>query len=246
MKWMEQHEKIIQTQQCHPREPMDSIACHFVYINLENSIEKIVSNHIDLDSLKTSSSDGKIRISIEHILQLIQTNRISTPTTKYIYQETLLFLVDLDSENLQDFVQSDDLTPISKRFLHVLPLLDDYVIPPSVFVFHHLNCLYFFYKEVINKYSKNPAIKSILKSSHSTRKKYSDSDDLNANLENLVFGIEGGGASVGGDGIDEGSDDVVNSETKVVKSKKKVTMKLLPNVIKPYKYAHRSTRRNLN
>ena len=160
MKWIEQQERILQIQECYTKEYMDSILCYFVYVNLENSIEKVTSERIDLVSEKGSQQlnslysdetmnlevqtmshkDGnKTIISSEQVLQLIQSNRISTPTTKYIFQESFLYYVDLESENLQQFIQGDNYLDISKRFLQVLQLLDDIVIPPSIFVFHHLN-----------------------------------------------------------------------------------------------------------
>lgn len=176
MKWIEQQERILQTHECYSREPMESILCYFVYVNLENSIEKVTSERIDL-----SGGGSKTVISSEQVLQLIQSNRISTPTTKYIFQESFLYYVDLESENLQQFIQGDNYVDISKRFLQVLPLLDDIVVPPSIFVFHHLNSLYFLFKEVVNKQTAAP--KSILKGS-GTRKR---GGGQAMNLENIVF-----------------------------------------------------------
>jgi hypothetical protein len=178
MKWIEQQERILQTHECYSREPMESILCYFVYVNLENSIEKVTSERIDL-----SGGGSKTVISSEQVLQLIQSNRISTPTTKYIFQESFLYYVDLESENLQQFIQGDNYVDISKRFLQVLPLLDDIVVPPSIFVFHHLNSLYFLFKEVVNKQTAAP--KSILKGSGSGTRKRGGGQAMN--LENIVF-----------------------------------------------------------
>jgi len=181
MKWIEQQERILQTHECYSREPMESILCYFVYVNLENSIEKVTSERIDLSG---SRGDGsKAVISSEQVLQLIQSNRISTPTTKYIFQESFLYYVDLESENLQQFIQGDNYVDISKRFLQVLPLLDDIVVPTSIFVFHHLNSLYFLFKEVVNKQTAAP--KSILKGSGSGTRKRGGGQAMN--LENIVF-----------------------------------------------------------
>lgn len=181
MKWIEQQERILQTHECYSREPMESILCYFVYVNLENSIEKVTSERIDLSGSRGGGS--KTVISSEQVLQLIQSNRISTPTTKYIFQESFLYYVDLESENLQQFIQGDNYVDISKRFLQVLPLLDDIVVPPSIFVFHHLNSLYFLFKEVVNKQTAPP--KSILKGSGSGTRKRGGGQAMN--LENIVF-----------------------------------------------------------
>ena len=192
MKWIEQQERMLQVQQSYSREPMDSILCHFLYINLENIIEKITTERINL----IVNTDKNI-IPMEQVLQLIQSNRISTPNTKYIFQESFLYHVDLESENLQQYIQGDNYLDISKRFFHVLPLLDDIVLPSSIFIFHHLNSLYFLFKEVVNKHG---TIKSILKGSGTRKKTHGfESDNKeetkeetkgeeNQNcLENIVF-----------------------------------------------------------
>lgn len=229
---MEQQERILQVQECYSREHMDSIRCHFIYVNLENSIEKISTERIEL-----IRETGKTVISSEQVLQLIQSNRISTPTSKYIFQESFLYFVDLESENLQQFIQGDNFVDISKRFFQVLPLLDDIVIPQSIFVFHHLNGLYFLFKETVNK---QMIPKSILKKgqrSDGTRKKGMGISSI-VNLENILFNLYsgiGGTASPNQDKIEvnnifcqkEQPGDF-NDEKLLLKKNKRVTMKLSP------------------
>lgn len=232
---MEQQERILQIQECYSREFMDSILCNFIYVNLENSIEKISSERIELMVRTINPEDGtKTVISSEQVLQLIQSNRISTPTTKYIFQESFLYYVDLESENLQQFIQGNNHVDISKRFLQILPLLDDIVIPPSIFVFHHLNSLYFLFKEVINK---QVAPKSILKNS-GTRKRFHSGST--ANLENIMF-----------NDIFEKNGDTDEQEVIELVKNKRVTMKLVPKIglsksvnISKTKGASRNTRKN--
>jgi len=208
---MEQQERILQVQECYSREHMDSIRCHFIYVNFENSIEKISSERI---ALTVDPNEGKTVISSEQVLQLIQSNRISTPTSKYIFQESILYFVDLESENLQQFIQGDNFVDISKRFFHVLPLLDDIVIPTSIFVFHHLNGLYFFFKEVVNK---QIILKSILKKGQ-TRKKDSGFSSI-INLENILF-----------NGFSQSPQQSGNCNHDGLLKKKRVTMKLVTTV----------------
>jgi hypothetical protein len=231
MKWMEQQERILQVQECYSREHMNSIRCHFIYVNLENSIEKISSERIELRN--PGPQDTKTVISSEQVLQLIQSNRISTPTTKYIFQESFLFYVDLESENLQQFIQGDNFVDISKRFFQVLPLLDDIVIPPSIFVFHHLNGLYFLFKEVANKLV---VPKSILKKgqrSEGTRKKGMVASAI-MNLENILFNnifcqeqsVSNGGMRV----EDHQHCAAIEQEGIPLGKNKRVTLKLVPTI----------------
>ena len=214
---MEQQERILQVQECYSREHMDSIRCHFIYVNLENSIEKISTERIEL--VREPDNNGyKTVISSEQVLQLIQSNRISTPTSKYIFQESFLYYVDLESENLQQFIQCDNFVDISKRFFQVLPLLDDIVIPQSIFVFHHLNGLYFLFKETVNK---QMIPKSILKKgqrSEGTRKKGMGISSI-VNLENILFNNI----------FCQKEQPDSNDEKLLLKKNKRVTMKLIPN-----------------
>lgn len=179
-KWIEQQEKILNIQQSYSRELMDFIYCHFLYIKTDNSLDNVVTKILDLDA-----NDKKTVITMEKVLQLIQSNRISTSSSKFIFQESFLFHIDLEPENIQQYVLDENYLDISKRFLHKLPLVEDIVIPPSVFIFHNLNGLYFIFKEISNK--QTPILKSILKNA-TTKKKYCSVSFGDESLENIVFG----------------------------------------------------------
>ena len=68
MSWIEREEKILQIQQNYLREPMDTIRCYFLYINLNSYIEKITSEQITISyqngepTENTSSDTSKIGI----------------------------------------------------------------------------------------------------------------------------------------------------------------------------------------
>jgi hypothetical protein len=245
MKWIEQQERMLQIQQSYSREPMDSILCHFLYVNLENNIEKVTSERINL----IVNTDKNI-ISMEHVLQLIQSNRISTPNTKYIFQESFLYHVDLESENLQQYIQGDNSIDISKRFFHVLPLLDDIVLPSSIFIFHHLNSLYFLFKEVSNKH--HGAIKSILKGSGTRKKTHGlgiECDDKGENkdgsrLENIMFNKNKMFEEEDGKNTEVNTSD---TGSHVRTENKRVTMKVVPKIFGRIKRkkTSRFTRKNM-
>ncbi len=190
MKWIEQQEKLLQVQNNFVREPINSIHCFFLYINLDNELEKITTQNLDIDiHVNKIIENNNIYIPKEKVLQLIQSNRIYKSNTKYIYQESFLFYIDLDSENLQKYIYDDNFLDVSKRFMKVLPLVEDIIIPPSIFIFHDLHSLYFVFKEVIDKTKTENKIietpKSILKNA-ATRKKHC-SVTFHNNLEDVVF-----------------------------------------------------------
>jgi len=169
MSWIEREEKILQIQQNYLREPMDTIRCYFLYINLNSYIEKITSEQITISyqngepTENTSSDTSKIGIiPKEQVLHFIQQKRFCTNNnTKYIFKDSWMYLVDLEPENLQNYSKSDNFKDISKQFFQVLPPIEDIRIPPSIFIFHDINALYFLFQEVPPKENVQP--KSILK-----------------------------------------------------------------------------------
>jgi hypothetical protein len=169
MSWIEREEKILQIQQNYIREPMDTIRCYFLYINLNSYIEKITSEQIKISYQNgepvenTSSDTSKIGIiPKEQVLHFIQQKRFcNNNNTKYIFKDSWMYLVDLEPENLQNYSKSDNFKDISKQFFQVLPPIEDIRIPPSIFIFHDINALYFLFQEVPPKENVQP--KSILK-----------------------------------------------------------------------------------
>jgi hypothetical protein len=173
MSWIEREEKILQIQQNYIREPMDTIRCYFLYINLNSYIEKITSEQITISYQNGEPSNGQNTSKIgiipkEQVLHFIQQKRLCNITnnnnnnnTKYVFKDSWMYLVDLEPENLQNYSKSENFQEISKQFFQVLPPIEDIRIPPSIFIFHEINALYFLFQEVHPKETVQP--KSILK-----------------------------------------------------------------------------------
>ena len=146
--WIDKQNKLHNIDANYCREPMDSIAIHFIYTNLEKNIEKISSDTIDIyDNI----------ISKERILQLIQHNK-SIHNSRYRLIDILVYNVDLEPNHIQEFVYGDFNT---SRFFKICSIVDDIVIQPSIFIFHSLNSIYFIFQEI--ELIENPIIKPILK-----------------------------------------------------------------------------------
>jgi hypothetical protein len=136
LSWILEEEKLLKIQQNHPREHMDSITCHFIYVNSESSIDNIASESVALDW----NADKTMKIiPKERVLRLIQERRKRSPS-QYIYNDACLYLVDLEPEHIQNY--SD------KSFLTNLRAVDDICVGPSIFVFHSINAVYFIFKEI--------------------------------------------------------------------------------------------------
>jgi hypothetical protein len=149
--WIDEHNKLHNIDKNYCREPMESIDLYSIFIDSQNAIEKISSDKIDIVSN---------RIPKEKILKIIQHNKsMGDGSVKYKLLDIMVYNVDLEPQNIQDFVQNDNLD--TRRFFKIYPIVDDIVVMPSIFIFHSLNAIYFVFQEI--EMVLNPVIKPILK-----------------------------------------------------------------------------------
>jgi len=155
--WLNEYSSINNINKNYCREPMEKIDVHFVYINEHSYIEKIIKETHDIllaDSLSPTPNDVsslQYVIPKERVLHMILSKQISTPYSKYKLIDTLVYNVDLEPEHIQTFSQkSTDNKNNHGNFLQVLPLIDDIVISPSIFIFHSLNSVFFIFQEFVH------------------------------------------------------------------------------------------------
>lgn len=160
--WVQEQERILHIQYNNNRELMSQIACHFIYININQYIDRVEKDSFILD-VSHPTSFGCIPFS--EVLAKVKSKSSSTANTKYIFKESLLYLVDLEPEHIQDFSQLDisdvGFSEYSKRFMKVLSPVEDILVGKSIFIFHPMNVLYILLQEVPHKHKREP--KSILK-----------------------------------------------------------------------------------
>jgi hypothetical protein len=155
--WINKEEKMGASDTNYIREPIDEIQLFFVYINSGLEIEYV--------SKESECVDGCI--SKDRLLQIIQTKRHHN-NKKYRLDDLLSFQIDLEPENIQSFSEIDSLDPISTTFLKSIPIFDEVICIPSIFIFHDMASLFFLFNEV------DTVKKSILRSasdSHRVTKK---------------------------------------------------------------------------
>jgi hypothetical protein len=117
------------------KESMTELVLFFVYMNRDMVIEFVIKDYIDID-------DGVI--SKEQLLHIIQSRRHrSDVAKKYKFMDLMAFHVPLEPDELEGFVVASP----EKRFMKTLPMFDSVVIDPSIFIFHDLNSLFFFFRE---------------------------------------------------------------------------------------------------
>lgn len=154
--WVEEQEKLQHINENYFKEPMEMIDMFFIYINTNDYIEKI--NHLQKD-VSLHNNSGLIHNDI--IIQLIEKNKFLS-NNKYKIQDVLLYNVSLNPENIQSYSKDENILESSSKFLEPLSIINDFIIPPSIFIFHKINSIFFIYKQL---QEVKPIPKPILKKS---------------------------------------------------------------------------------
>jgi hypothetical protein len=165
MSWINEEERIQNMESNYYREPMELVNAYFIYINQNQYIDKILCEKFDLE--KTADGSGSL-LSKENLLQIIQTKKIKTLHSKYKLIDILQYHVDLEPEHIQSYSKNGELDVDTKesRFFKSVGIFDEVTFSPSIFMFHSINGIYFFFQEVeVEKVKTNykKSLKSILK-----------------------------------------------------------------------------------
>jgi hypothetical protein len=171
--WIKEQEKLQQINENYFKEPMEMIDVFFIYINTNDYIEKI--NYLQ-QNLIVIENDNSIIYNVD-VINLIEKHKYLS-NNKYKIQDVLLYNVSLNPENIQSYSKTDDLLKSSSKFLEPLSIVNDFIIPPSIFIFHKINSLFFIFKQV---QEVKPMPKSILKPSVSIMDTNND-NTANANM----------------------------------------------------------------
>jgi len=96
------------------------------------------------------------------LLKIIQTKKLRTPVSKYKFTSLFTNVIDIDPDKIQSFSKTNEHGIASVSFFKESPITVDVHIPASIFIFHSINTVYFFFQEVLVA-KHNHTIKSILK-----------------------------------------------------------------------------------
>jgi hypothetical protein len=153
--WIVEQKKILTIEKSHPRESIKEITFQFFYIDLSNSLVKTINEQYLF-------RDNQSLIPKEDLKKIIDIKKTQNGTN-YNFTEYSTYIVDLEPENIQSYAKTDS----QINFLSQAKTdLTDIVCSPSIFIFHSLNAVFMFFKEIANE----PIIKttqSILKKPHS-------------------------------------------------------------------------------
>ena len=130
-KWLQEQWKLLSIKNNYKREPLEYINLHFCYVDAENS-------NVNLKTEKHTFSETQM-ISETELFAIIEEKKHDA-NINYVFTELSLFLVDLEPENIQT------IEPSKSQFFKTMPFISDIAIPPSIFIFHPLNSLFFLFK----------------------------------------------------------------------------------------------------
>ena len=156
--WILEQERLENIDKNSWREALSEIGITTIYLNKNKEIETIERETMDVSGITI--------LKREKLIQMIESKKKYTPTSKYIMKEILWFHVDLEPESISSFSEKEH------SFLHIYPILEDIILKPSIFIFHKLNTLYFFFHETFlpNACIPNPIIKPDYKHNKTKKK----------------------------------------------------------------------------
>lgn len=158
--WIEEQERLQSINENYFREPMESIHMFFIYINKNMYIDKIISEKQPL----ILSDDAKFSIlPKETLLKIIQTKKNISTLSKYKLLDIFSYIIDLEPENIQSYSKNENLEGSPNPFFKNTSPLNDIHIEPSIFIFHNINSIFFFFQE--SDINNRHTLKSILKPS---------------------------------------------------------------------------------
>ena len=179
LSWIEQEEILQNIDSVFSREPMSVISAKFIYMNTHDYMDKIVCESIPLSPFSEGS-----QISNELFMQIIQQKKIQTNSSKYKFLDCYLCNFDVIPTSIHDFANLTTDSDNASRFYKKIDGFSNVFIPPSIFLFHDVNTVFFYFQET--PFDDKPVVKSILKRTNDSNTKHTKKVRIQLNSENTV------------------------------------------------------------
>jgi hypothetical protein len=136
--WIKENEILNNIQEIRTKENMEFIKILYVYINSQSEI-------IDIVNTKYTFEKGASTIPKHDFLDLVNQHKIHK-NIKYNLFDTLLYNATIDPFHIDDYSNRHENSV--DEFLKPISSENDIIIHPSVFIFHEINSLFVFFKEI--------------------------------------------------------------------------------------------------
>jgi|694.fasta_scaffold24017_3 hypothetical protein len=146
--WIEEFENLDKEYKDYYTEELATIKIHYIYVNKNNEIERIIQDKLILKTIGTLSKEELISI-IKHATICNQ--------VKYSLLYILKYNINLDPIYLKTFIRNKDtLKNIGTPFLQSIKNIDSIKFDKSISMFHDLNNLFIiFYDKNKDKLTNN-------------------------------------------------------------------------------------------
>tara|TARA_B100000123_G_scaffold272477_1_gene255355 strand:- start:5358 stop:5996 length:639 start_codon:yes stop_codon:yes gene_type:complete len=156
-KQWDEERRLLNNHQVIEQEPMHSIQAKFFYLNTHQYIENIICEPIALQI----TNHGSI-LTKENLIKIIEQKKIKTKQTKYQFLDLILCNFDTPASTIYSFSKTKDVRNIINNHIKNVNPVEDIFIGSSIFPFHQINNLCFFFEEHVIE-NKPVVLKSILK-----------------------------------------------------------------------------------
>ena len=151
--WIDDFKKDNENYSLFYTEEVTNITLFFIYINNNNDIENLSRDLMILDRKNTVTRD--------QLIQIIKQNQIhnnNNNNNKYKLNALLKYNIDIEPEEIYNFINNKDHSSFSTRFFIQEKYLNDIIYKNTINIFQDLNSLFFIYKEtspIANNKSNN-------------------------------------------------------------------------------------------
>jgi hypothetical protein len=155
-------------------EEVTNITLFFIYIDHKNNIENLSRELLILDKKNTIIRDQLIQLIKQNH---IQNNNNNNNNNKYKYKLTSLlkYNIDIEPEEIYNFINNKDDSSFNKRFFIQEKYLNDIIYKNTINIFQDLNSLFFIFKEInpLDNHNKNNTTKKtiVFSQKHKTRRR---------------------------------------------------------------------------
>jgi len=161
LSWIQDFENLDKEYKNYYTEEMSFIKINSIYVNNNNSIDKIKEDKI---ILKTPGILQK-----EDLLRIIKNNTFSNQI-KYRLLSILKFNINIEPENLKTFMRSKN-TTIGTSFLQSIKNIDSIKFEKSISIFHDINEIIIIFHNNINNNKSIGTRKIFIHSNKKTKRK---------------------------------------------------------------------------
>jgi len=140
MSWILEEEK--RSSGCKGQENLQSIRCYFIYVGIDSTILKVIKEDellVDIQSNKGIYSD--------RLLHIIQNKRFLEGGQRFKLLNLMKYIIDIEPQKISQYASLNDDELRDINFLKEVNILGNVIIEPSLFIFHPLASLYFFFRE---------------------------------------------------------------------------------------------------